>query len=280
MLKNKKIMLALALPVLLFAGYSMTKPKPVIKHKVKGTIYVMPQTFLVNLTDGRYAKLAVALELAAGQSDGAAAAGASASEGAAGTLPEEPLVREIVTNAVTNQNGETLISAAGRRRDPAPDPKKHPAADRYQGGSSPVPRPHRPVARRNRVRGNRVRAVRADRAREWCLGVGCRPQPPQRHPDGAQRRDRAHPHDRRARPSTSGSAPSSRSSASPARRPTCSSTAPRSPVARWSSSTSSTVSASLKSSTPSRRTRPRRQRRSRPSRATTSATRPTTASTA
>ena len=41
--------------------------------KVKGTIYVLPQTFLLNLTDGRYAKLAVALQLAPGQSDGASA---------------------------------------------------------------------------------------------------------------------------------------------------------------------------------------------------------------
>jgi flagellar FliL protein len=116
MLKNKKIMIVAALPIILFAGYTMTKPKPVIKEKVKGTIYVLPQTFLLNLTDGRYAKLSVALELAPGQSDGASATGGSSGgEGAAGTLPEEPLVREIVTNAVTNQSGEALISATGRR---------------------------------------------------------------------------------------------------------------------------------------------------------------------
>jgi flagellar basal body-associated protein FliL len=116
MLKNKKIMIAAALPIILFAGYTMTKPKPVIKEKVKGTIYVMPQTFLLNLSDGRYAKLSVALELAPGQSDGASAtASSSGGEGAAGTLPEEALVREIVTNAVTNQSGETLINPASRR---------------------------------------------------------------------------------------------------------------------------------------------------------------------
>jgi flagellar FliL protein len=114
MLKSKKIMIIAILPIILFAGYTMTKPKPVNKMKVKGTIYVMPQTFLLNLTDGRYAKLAVALELAPGQSDGASAT-ASTSEGAAGTLPEEALVREIVTNVVTNQSGEALISASGRR---------------------------------------------------------------------------------------------------------------------------------------------------------------------
>jgi flagellar FliL protein len=115
MLQNKKIFI-IALPILLFAGYTMTKPKPkVVKPKIAGTIYVMPQTFLLNLNDGRYAKLTVALQLAPGQSDGASATASSSSgEGAAGTLPEEPLIREIVTNAVTGQSGEALISNKGR----------------------------------------------------------------------------------------------------------------------------------------------------------------------
>jgi flagellar FliL protein len=116
MLKNKKIMLALALPILILGvGYTMTKPKPVNKDKIKGTIYVMPKDFLVNLADGRYAKLTVALELAPGQSDGATAGAAASSESTVGTLPEEPLVREIVTNLMTGQSGETLVSTQGRR---------------------------------------------------------------------------------------------------------------------------------------------------------------------
>jgi flagellar basal body-associated protein FliL len=114
MLKNKKIFIV-ALPILLFAGYTMTKPKPKpVKSKIAGTIYVMPQTFLLNLSDGRYAKLTVALQLAPGQSDGASATASTSSEGGPGTLPEEPLVREIVTNAVTGQTGESLTSSRGR----------------------------------------------------------------------------------------------------------------------------------------------------------------------
>jgi len=116
MLKKKKLMLAVALPILILGvGYKMSQPKPVNKDKIKGTIYSMPAPFLLNLSDGRFAKLSVALELAPGQSDGASATASSSSgEGAVGTLPEEPLVREIVTNAVTNQSGETLISNKGR----------------------------------------------------------------------------------------------------------------------------------------------------------------------
>src|SRR5580704_2106936 len=116
MLKNKKLMLAVALPILILGvGYKMTRPAPVNKDKIKGTIYVMPAPFLLNLQDGRFAKLTVALELAPGQSDGASAtATASSGENAVGTLPEEPLVREIVTNAMTNQNGETLVTNQGR----------------------------------------------------------------------------------------------------------------------------------------------------------------------
>lgn len=114
MLKNKKIMLAVALPILLLGGYTMTKSKPVVKEKIKGTIYVMPQSFLLNLSDGRYAKLTIALQLAPGQSDGASATASSSSSESAGTLPEEPLVREIVTNTVTNQSGEALVNSHSR----------------------------------------------------------------------------------------------------------------------------------------------------------------------
>lgn len=114
MLKNKKVIFAVV-PILLFAAYTMTKPKPkAAKMKVTGTLYVMPQSFLLNLTDGRYAKLTVALQLAPGQSDGATAGTTTSNEGP-GTLPEEAVVREIVTNAITNQSGETLVASSGRK---------------------------------------------------------------------------------------------------------------------------------------------------------------------
>src|ERR1700744_5994459 len=117
MLKNKKVMLAIALPLVLLVGYKMTAKKPVPKEKVKGTIYEMPKEFLLNLNDGRYAKVAVALDLAPGQSDGASAEGSSSGSGenAVGTLPEEPRVREIVSDVISGQDGSTVESDSGRR---------------------------------------------------------------------------------------------------------------------------------------------------------------------
>ncbi len=115
-MSKKKLLILALLPLVLGVGYAMAaKPKPAVKAKIAGTIYVMPQTFLLNLSESHYAKLSVALELAADQPAAASAPASSASGGeGAGTLPEEAAIREIVTNAVTGQNSETLISSRGR----------------------------------------------------------------------------------------------------------------------------------------------------------------------
>lgn len=115
MASKKKLLIPLVLLLVLGVGYSMSKPKHTVKQKIPGTIYELPQPFLLNLAEGHYAKVAVALELAPGQSDGASAAGGSSGSGeGAGTLPEEPVVREIVTNVVTGQSGSMLVGGSGR----------------------------------------------------------------------------------------------------------------------------------------------------------------------
>src|ERR1700758_308800 len=104
---NKKILIGLIVVLAVggYAGYSVAMPKPADKSKIKGEIYVLPKAFTLNLLDGRYATLTVALDLAAGQSDGSgAAAGAATPPDGFGTLPEEPAIRDIITNIVTNQN--------------------------------------------------------------------------------------------------------------------------------------------------------------------------------
>ena len=118
---RKKIIIGLVvLLVLGGAGYTYAKPKPVVKPpKVNGTVYLLPQSFLCNLADGQYAKFSIALVLAPGQSDGATAATAGETQtnsagDVLGTLPEEAVIRDIVTNVVTNQQSSTLIDSSGR----------------------------------------------------------------------------------------------------------------------------------------------------------------------
>jgi flagellar basal body-associated protein FliL len=89
-------------------------PKSESKVKVEGTVYVMPKEFLLNLQGGRYAKVTVALVLAPGQSTGGAEA-ASPPEGF-GTLEQEALVRQIVTDNLTGVPAAELTARAPRHR--------------------------------------------------------------------------------------------------------------------------------------------------------------------
>ena len=113
---KKKILIIL--PIVLLGGGYVAKgklmPPKVVKAKIAGEIYILPKQFTLNLKDGHYATLTVALELAPGQSDGATAANAPAAGSVVGTLPEEAVIRAIITNDITNQTSNTLISQSGR----------------------------------------------------------------------------------------------------------------------------------------------------------------------
>jgi len=115
---NKKLII-IVVAVLGIGGFAaktiLLKPKPV-KMKVAGAVYVLPHQFTLNLADGRYATLTAALVLAPGQSDGATADGSTPSDAEVGTLPEEAVIRDIITNVVTGQTGSTLTSVTGRSR--------------------------------------------------------------------------------------------------------------------------------------------------------------------
>lgn len=118
MRKNVLILVLAALVVGAGAAYTFAKPKDERRHKVDGTVYVLPKEFLVNLRDGRYAKLNVALVLDHGQSTAAAGGhgGGSTPPDGFGTLEQEAVIRDIVTDTVTDENGDTLISSEGRER--------------------------------------------------------------------------------------------------------------------------------------------------------------------
>jgi len=113
---KKKILIIL--PILLLGGGYVAKaklmPPKVVKPKLAGEIYILPKQFTLNLQDGHYATLTVALELAAGQSDGATAESASATGATVGTLPEEAVIRSIITNAITNDTSKELVTDSGR----------------------------------------------------------------------------------------------------------------------------------------------------------------------
>jgi flagellar basal body-associated protein FliL len=113
MKRKLKLIIPILVLVVGIAAYKTVLSSPSeSKAKVKGEVYVLPKEFVVNLAGGNYAKLTVALVLAPGQS----AAGSSATpppEGF-GTLEEEPLVREIVTDTLTGAPAAALTSRQGR----------------------------------------------------------------------------------------------------------------------------------------------------------------------
>jgi flagellar FliL protein len=85
---------------------------------VAGEVYVLTKDFLINLTDGKFAKLGVGLVF----DEGFAAAPAGAAEGGAapptgyGVLSQEAVVRDIVTDVVTDASANALTSRKGREQ--------------------------------------------------------------------------------------------------------------------------------------------------------------------
>lgn len=115
----KKKLIMILVPLLLVGGVGakmfLLPKKAAAKTKVDGTIYVLPKQFTLNLADGKYATLTVALVLAPGQTDDSTSATAGTTTPAGfGTLTEEPAIRAIVTNDVTDASSKVLLSAPGR----------------------------------------------------------------------------------------------------------------------------------------------------------------------
>lgn len=106
--------------VLVIAGgaykFVLAKPAAAKPPKIAGEVYVLPKDFLLNLADGKFAKLGVALVF----KEGFAAAPAGGGEAAAappdgyGVLPQEAVVRDIVTDVVTNGSARDLTTRKGR----------------------------------------------------------------------------------------------------------------------------------------------------------------------
>jgi flagellar basal body-associated protein FliL len=116
-MKNIKILI----PVLLLVvggvyKFALAPKKPEPKPRVAGEVYVMPKDFLINLSSGKFAKLNAALVLKEGYlADAVKAALKASGEKEAGTpptgygnLPQEAVVRAIITDQLTDQPSSHL----------------------------------------------------------------------------------------------------------------------------------------------------------------------------
>jgi flagellar basal body-associated protein FliL len=129
---KKMLPLVVVLLAVLGGAYKfvLSKPAAEAKPKVEGTVYVLGKEFLVNLADGRYAKLTVALVLAHDDTSTAAAGGHEAAtppEGF-GTMAQEAVVRDVITDDLTDAEDDELIDAKKReelKRHIAKDLRKH-----------------------------------------------------------------------------------------------------------------------------------------------------------
>lgn len=116
-----KIVLPLVVLLLLGGVYKtvLAKPAPKEKHKIEGTVYVLPKEFLVNLADERYAKLSVGLVLDHGDPGLAPAGGHGAAtkppEGY-GIHPQEAALRAVITDVLTNASADELIDREEREK--------------------------------------------------------------------------------------------------------------------------------------------------------------------
>jgi flagellar basal body-associated protein FliL len=118
-----KSKLKIILPVLLIAlggayKFVLAKPAATAKPKIDGQVYVMPKDFLINLADGRFAKVDVGFIFNLDYSvapAGAESAAAKPPDGY-GALSQEAVLRDIVTDEITGSTQQDLTSHKGRTR--------------------------------------------------------------------------------------------------------------------------------------------------------------------
>ena len=116
---NMKKLIIIAVLALVVAGgaYKTVPAKPKEKApepKVHGTVYVLPKEFLVNLADGRFAKLQVALVVEAAEAAGGGGGhGAAAPPEGYGSEPQEAIIRDLITDELTDASDHELIQREG-----------------------------------------------------------------------------------------------------------------------------------------------------------------------
>lgn len=111
--KSKKKLLAIPILILLVAGvgYKMflaPKPEPP-KLKIEGAVVPLEKEFVVNLDEGHYGKVSVALVVEHAGGGGGGHGGAEEI-----VLPQEPVIRAIITDHLTGLTTEDLTDRAKR----------------------------------------------------------------------------------------------------------------------------------------------------------------------
>ncbi len=118
MKRRLKIIVPLALLIVLGGLYKVVLAKPPAEEKAKvdGHVYVLPKQFLLNLADGHFAKLDVALVLSeeAAKEMESAKSEATPPEGF-GKLEQEAVVRSVITDEVTDASTKELVNRKGRK---------------------------------------------------------------------------------------------------------------------------------------------------------------------
>lgn len=109
---KKRLLIVTAL-VLVLAGGVMYKlvlaaPKPAGKEKVQGTLFTLQDPFLINLAGGHYGKVSVALLLSV-PPPAPPAGGSTPVE-----LPQQAVVRAVITDALTGVDPQQLVDASAR----------------------------------------------------------------------------------------------------------------------------------------------------------------------
>src|SRR5215213_48150 len=115
----KKLVPVIVLLAVLGGVYKFVLAKPAKaepKPKVHGTVYMLQKEFLVNLADGRFAKLQVGLILSHKDTSTAPAGGheAAAPPEGYGPMSQEGVVRDVITDVLTDATDKELIEAKGR----------------------------------------------------------------------------------------------------------------------------------------------------------------------
>jgi flagellar FliL protein len=98
--------------------FVIAKPKAAAaKPKVEGTVYILGKEFLVNLADGRFAKLTIALVLDHKDTSTVAASSHGSTTkppDGFGAMGQEAVVRDVITDDLTDIKDTDLIGRAGR----------------------------------------------------------------------------------------------------------------------------------------------------------------------